>query len=842
MGIKNYLDSFSFNLKDSSTLWVEADQAFVQEKPEHAYSIYRHLARRKPKTSLNFLHVALSAYRLKNCEVAIEILESGMNIYPDSSELCEQHFRICAEAGQIDRAIKITGKYGGDPISVCEHLFRADSAGIADAIIRISLVDYCIKHGLHALSERAIRFITGTYPDTIIHWRLADVLLANKKTSDANSIYRDLASRRTEGEFDFLYAGLSELRLDRIDAGLTILENGLRRYQNSKDLSEMYLATCASYLRYERYIAFIESINIGDINGVKDKFDFYRMAIENGSVQQFMIAFNELEDQFDEREFVKLKDFVLSHLIKHPISLVDARGISFFCDYMDIEAIFKNRVHEIICAQYRSKKDADDVILLGLRLLQTLTPPIVLGHRNSAEEAIEEFVQSCKSIESEVFEMTDPIGDMTVNWAPWQYIFCLAKPEAYPRAMAVFEETARKAWPRLAHVAKHVGEGVKPISKLHRKLRIGFAVHDSMPMMSGFLDHLDKQIFETVFLRPGEQGSSQAAKNWVMRADKVVEYSDINVSEAIDKIAAEELDIIISGPSVPAVFFPMMSRLATLQMVLLEPLWTNGLANTDYYISWQPAEPSSPRDFYDTSVAYLRNPPYWIERPSFQSEYRTEGDERTEIRARILGVHDDSHVYLCANTPPKIHPDMDDIFDELLTRDSTAKLVLLRAEYPPAKNIKLRLKRKLGEKFNRVIFLPTLPRDDAHALVQAVDCCIDSYPLCGMSSSFDGAMLGVPIVTLPAEIPFGRWTASIFEYIGVSELTAKNKANYVEIAIRLASDPDWRLKKSREIREKSARYVENRESSNEFQSFIMDAWNRAAEGLPPADFVAGRWD
>jgi predicted O-linked N-acetylglucosamine transferase (SPINDLY family) len=110
-----------------------------------------------------------------------------------------------------------------------------------------------------------------------------------------------------------------------------------------------------------------------------------------------------------------------------------------------------------------------------------------------------------------------------------------------------------------------------------------------------------------------------------------------------------------------------------------------------------------------------------------------------------------------------------------------------------------------------------------------------------MSSSFDGLMLGVPIVTLPAEVPFGRWTVAIYEYIGVSGLVARNIDEYVSIAMRLANDKDWRLRKSAEIREKASRYVESIGSLDEFQHFLIQAWRRNQAGLSPESWVAGEW-
>jgi hypothetical protein len=130
--------------------------------------------------------------------------------------------------------------------------------------------------------------------------------------------------------------------------------------------------------------------------------------------------------------------------------------------------------------------------------------------------------------------------------------------------------------------------------------------------MSGLAERLDKDIFETVFLHAGKCGGSQTTNDWIARSDATVEYSGANAYSAMDTIAKLELDILISGFCVPQIFFPLMARLAHLQMVLLEPNWPDGIKNSDYYISWRLAEPANYKDFYETPGSLLRTPPYWI--------------------------------------------------------------------------------------------------------------------------------------------------------------------------------------------------------------------------------------
>jgi predicted O-linked N-acetylglucosamine transferase (SPINDLY family) len=222
-------------------------------------------------------------------------------------------------------------------------------------------------------------------------------------------------------------------------------------------------------------------------------------------------------------------------------------------------------------------------------------------------------------------------------------------------------------------------------------------------MMSGFIERLDRTIFETVYLRPGKAGESRTAKDWVARAGKIVEYSDADAYSAINTIADQELDILISGPSGAQIFFPLMARLAHLQMVLLEPNWPDGLRNNDYYISWQMAEPENYKDFYKTSVSLLRTPPYWIEKTSVGQTSASSDPSGNAIRQRLLGLGPQDRFYICANTQPKIHPVMDEVFRKLLDMDPAGSLVFLRGEHAMALPFKARLQKTLSRYNDKII-------------------------------------------------------------------------------------------------------------------------------------------
>lgn len=826
------------NYDDPVTLWGLADLLLQHGRSGDAETIYRKISTRGQKNQQDYYYSGVAEYRLKNPEAAVDVFESALNQYPEArtGQLFENYFRIATEIGQVDRVLGFVRSVNATTEEEAyEALFNMQCA---DAHIRIKLVDYCLKRGLAELAAQGLKFVQENHDDLMSLWALGDLLFNHGRRDEAEAMYQELSGRSPQSQDDYYYSSAAELRLGNAERCLDILEQGQKNYPKAELLSTLYVQVCATRLDFERYSRFKRESGSANHDAANSKVEFYKLAIKSGAPEAFILNYKDIESNCDAVSFNVLKNDFLSFLDKNQPLFEQAKIILFFSKYLDAGEEFTSRLFDVL--QSAKVKSGDiETARQTLGLLYNLTPPMIPHYAAEPGMVVDKFIADCLALSKKSVKLNEPMSDMTNNWTPWQYIFCLGAPDLYNKAISAFEKTVFEAWPRLNFTSPHIKE--QDNSLRDKKIRIGFTVHDSMPMMSGLMNHLDKSIFETVYLRPGRAGTSAVAKGWIARAGETVEYSDVNAYSAIDTIASQKLDIIISGPAIAAIFYPMMARLAPLQMVLLEPNWTDGLTNSDYYISWQLAEPNNPAEFYKSAVSFLQHPPYWIEKPLVNANLSVSEEKRNEIRQRLLGCGPERRVYLCANTLPKIHPTMDDIFYDLLERDQTATLVLLRGDYPPGKSLKSRLREKLGKYYDRVKFLQTLSKEDAHSLLQSVDCSLDSYPLCGMSSSFDGLMLGVPIVTLPSDIPFGNWTAAIYDYIGITGLTAKDRHDYIDIAVRLASDTDWRRQMSREIQEKSSRYVESKASSNEFQDFIIQAWERKRSGLPPTNWLSGSW-
>lgn len=825
-------------MESGAALWDKSERARIKGRRAEQHAIYQRLARRRPRSAQDHLYAGWSESRLGNPAAAIERFEAGLERYPQAGELRKHHARICIRQGQIERLAHRAGITVGGAEQICTALFELP---YIDAAARLDLSEWCIRNGWHGLALTQLKLLKADCSDPARLWRIASNFEACGDHDEAEGLHRSLSELQHTTAEVFHYAARLEQRRGKLGRALDILERGQVAHPEAADLRALYVRLCGEQDDFSRLAAFEAGREASRTARILTRHGFYSALLDAGMFEVLVRRYRDIESCCTQAELTSLQDQMLSVLGRDGVEPAMAKRLVFHARLLDVDGAFAGKLLDrLLSLLERDHPDAAGE-REALHVLDALTPPILPYSQASAEHLTGRFIQACKAMRLRGPDIGRSIEDMRNVWAPWHALFFSGQPAQYPEAMAALEPVLHGLWPQLGFTAPHVEQAIDPRATADRRIRVGFIVYDAMPMMSGLAARLDKDRFETFYLRPGRQGTMRSAIDWPTRVDHTIEYPAFDVAGAIDAIAGQRLDIIVSGPSMGGVFLPVLARLAPLQMVLLEPDWINGTRNADYYVSWKAAEPDRPQDFYANAVAFLECPPYWIERPEFSVDLPLSPTLRSEIRQRLLGRDEGVRVYLCAGFPPKVHADMDEMFAQLLERDPCAIVVLLRSETLHAPSLKARLRSRLGEAFDRIVLLPRLSSEDAHALLLAADCNLDTFPICGMSSSIDALMLGVPTVTLPHDVPFGRWTAALYEYIGVEGLTAGSREDYLQIALRLASDAQWRDEKGVEIQRKASRYVENEASSAAFENFLLDAWERRLAGREPANWLDGAW-
>jgi predicted O-linked N-acetylglucosamine transferase (SPINDLY family) len=123
-------------------------------------------------------------------------------------------------------------------------------------------------------------------------------------------------------------------------------------------------------------------------------------------------------------------------------------------------------------------------------------------------------------------------------------------------------------------------------------------------------------------------------------------------------------------------------------------------------------------------------------------------------------------------------------------------------------------------------------------LLQASHCILDSLYVSGGMSSAETLGVGKAVVTLPhASRAVGRVTYGYYRQIGVTECIAQSPADYVAIALRLGTDPQWRSEIETKIRAHAHLLHERKEVIHELEAFFERALARRPTGAP-ADSIS----
>lgn len=253
-------------------------------------------------------------------------------------------------------------------------------------------------------------------------------------------------------------------------------------------------------------------------------------------------------------------------------------------------------------------------------------------------------------------------------------------------------------------------------------------------------------------------------------------------------------------------------RLANKQVVSMGLPVTTGISEIDYFLSSRLVEPEDHSDHYTEKMILGETLLSWQTR-------RVWNHDQTILEQ--LGLSHDHHLYFCGHKIQKFHPDFDQVIGEILMRDSKG-LFLIPGDntglYSPA--LLERLRKQYPDVAERIKVLPRLDYDQYLSLVKEVDVLLDPYHYGGGLSSYDGFSLNKVIVTRPGEFHRGRYTQAFYQKMGLGSFISPDQENYIEQAVRVGTDAEYRIHLESRIAESSDVLFENQEAVREYQEIF----------------------
>jgi CRISPR-associated protein Csy1 len=334
-----------------------------------------------------------------------------------------------------------------------------------------------------------------------------------------------------------------------------------------------------------------------------------------------------------------------------------------------------------------------------------------------------------------------------------------------------------------------------PRTQHEGRLRIGFAsafFHEGTcgRYFRSWITDLDRSRFE-VFVYHLFPGMDEVASAVAGRADSFRTFggSRARPSVVAPVIADDALDVLVYPElGMDACSFGLAAlRLAPRQYCGWGHPVTTGHATIDAFVSCAAMEPEGAAAHYTERLVML---------PGIGTRYQALFVPRDASRERFA-LPDKRPLLLCPQSLWKIHPDNDALFAELLAANPAALLVLFAGRHPALTD---RFMRRLERVFaqhglavrERVLVLPQVGHDDYLRINLACDAMLDTLHWSGGNTSLDALACGLPIVTLPGAFMRGRQSAGMLRLVGVPELVAGDRDDYLGIANRLAADRDWR--------------------------------------------------
>lgn len=333
---------------------------------------------------------------------------------------------------------------------------------------------------------------------------------------------------------------------------------------------------------------------------------------------------------------------------------------------------------------------------------------------------------------------------------------------------------------------------IPPLSE-NGKIRVGYVsadmrMHTVGKLSLGWFRNCDKQSFEVYSYYLGDKmdNMSQEFKDY----SDVFYHSYSDLEAVCKKIISDQLHILVF---VAIGMHPQTSQIAGLRLAPVQcTTWghpvTSGLPTIDYFLSSDLMEPENGQEHYSEKLICL---------PNIGVSYPKPGIPKLTKSRLDFQLSNDAVVYLSCQSLYKYLPQHDYIFAEIACQVPQAQFAFLSHDTDVVtEQFRQRLKRAFaGFGLNSEDYCVILPRQNQlnyWNLNLVSDIFLDTLSWSGGNTTLEAIACDLPIVTFPGEFMRGRHSYGILKMLGVTDTIAQSEAEYIEIAVRLGLDSDWR--------------------------------------------------
>jgi protein O-GlcNAc transferase len=359
------------------------------------------------------------------------------------------------------------------------------------------------------------------------------------------------------------------------------------------------------------------------------------------------------------------------------------------------------------------------------------------------------------------------------------------------------------------------------------KIKVGFLSrflknHTMGELMSGLIAFLSRDKFSVTVISVGAQ-DDEIGRLIQQQADEYLEVSG-HLPTARRAIANLNLDVLFYTDigMEPITYTLAFSRLAPVQCTTWGHPETTGIPAIDYFISSELFETEASDEHYSEQLVRFKTIPAYCFRPQLPQRRKTREE---------FGFPADAHLYACPQTLFKFHPQFDPLLAGILRRDPRGLLLLPEGTHPFwARTLADRFARAMPDVVDRIRWLPRLSHDDYLCFNTVCEVQLDTLHFNGGNTSYKALGVGAPIVTLSGEFLRSRITTALYRKMGVEDCMVRTPDEYIDLAVRLACEPEFRQHMSDKILAANDVLYADMEAVRELEQFFEQAVAKVRQG------------
>ena len=363
------------------------------------------------------------------------------------------------------------------------------------------------------------------------------------------------------------------------------------------------------------------------------------------------------------------------------------------------------------------------------------------------------------------------------------------------------------------------------------KLRIGYVSRDfKRHSVASFLQelwrHHDREKFQVHAYHAFPGGDDRTARLKAL-ADQWRDIATLSDAQAAERVREDGIDILIDlGGHTSGNRLPLFARKpAPVQVTYLGYPATTGLHHMDARLTDALADPPG-----QTEEAYTERLEYL---PAPFLCYCPPQDAPDVADPPMCGTG--AVTFGSFNKLAKLSDTTLSLWKELLTAlpRATLRIKDIVLSDPGCRAALAERCAKAGLPMDRLALLPGSPTRQEH-LVQygAIDIALDTFPYHGTTTTCEALWMGVPVVPLVGEQHHSRVGLSVLSSINATAWAAMDKADYIEKAVALTSDPAALRATRHSLRDTMRRspLLDGRRLARDLEKALETIWGRS-----PAD-------